>query len=29
MNFKYSQIQKGMLQAGRAEKVDKKVGSFL
>ena len=28
-NFKYFQIQKWMLQAGRAEKVDEKMGSFL
>ena len=29
MNFKYFQIQKWMLQAGRTEKVDEKMGSFL
>ena len=29
MNFKYFQIQKWMLQAGRAEKLDEKMGSFV
>ena len=29
MCFKYFQIQNWMLQAGRAEKVDKKMGSFV
>ena len=29
MNFKYSQTQKRMSQAGRAEKVDEKMGLFL
>ena len=28
MNLKYFQIQKWMLQADRAEKVDEKMGSF-
>ena len=29
MNFKYFQIKKLMLQAGRAGKVDENMGSFL
>ena len=29
MSFKYLQVQKRMLQAGRAEKEDEKMGSFV
>ena len=29
MNVKYIQIQKWMLQAGRAKKVDEEMGSFV
>ena len=28
MNFEYSQIQKWMLQTGKGEEVDEKMGSF-